>query len=177
MILPPLQFSFTLIDVLIFFCIETSLILILLPKRRIQDIWTSILLINLVKIGSLSLLQPLLPPFYYANYQILEFYFLILLGIGFIVSLLILEKDLELTRQDLLFPLFITNFFSASVWKVINSGIINYPFFTVLNTEANTNFDGILTEWSFLQNFLLIIGIITIFYFKKSRRIQKIPTN
>jgi hypothetical protein len=161
----PSIITFTLIDAILLFGIELLLLLFLSPKLNVKGIWATVLLTNFLKIGILSLILPTLTSFYnFSNLGVEEWYILLLV-IGFVVSLGVFEKDLGLQREEVIFPLFILNFLSSNLWKLWNSSS-NFSYYEQDPFGFTTT--SVVQSEGILQFGLLFILIFLFMMRKKS---------
>lgn len=170
--IPP-TLRFTIIDALLLFGIELLLLLFLSSKFRIKQVWSTVLTVNFLKIGILSLLLPTISSIYYFGYFSGDQWYILLLIIGFIISVSLFEKDFGLPREEVIFPAFIITFISSNFWKLLNSDS-NILTFTRAPMElmnvATIESEGILQIGLFLV-------LVFLFVLRKNNPKNFSPTN
>jgi hypothetical protein len=165
--------TFTLIDAIFLFGIELILLLFLSPKIRVKEIWGTVLLVNFLKIGILSLLLPTLGSIYYFNELGVEQWYILLLAIGFVVSVSLFEKDLGLPREEIIFPAFIINFLSSNAWKLLNYD----PYLNLYGRNPISFLESSAVQSEGFFQFGLFIILIFLFILRKKTPKTSISIN
>jgi hypothetical protein len=161
--MPQLNMTFTLIDAILLFGIELLLLIFLSPKLRVKEIWGTVLLVNFLKIGILSLLLPTLTSIYYFSDLGVEQWYILLLAIGFVVSVSLFERDLGLPREEVIFPVFIINFLSSNIWKLLNYD----PYFALYARNPISFMESSAVQSENVLQFGLLFILMSLFILRK----------
>ena len=144
--------------------IEVLLLQFLMPKFSLQKHYLSVIFVNIVKIAGISLLlacrfQSFIGYTVSENLVALELFIL-----GFILSTIVYEHDLDISRNEIHIFAFEVSFISSALWL-----LIIYPFFHPLrsypilyaasNISGNT-YNPIVTITSLLDlpNFITVVS-------------------
>ena len=172
--LPPQPINLTIIDAFLLFVLELVLIVFLIPKLKFRQVWESILIINLLKVGLISLIIPLFSGMTVYEYNELENYFMLLLILGFIISVSVLRKDLNFTNEQVILYSFLTTFISSSFWKIIYinmASIYAQPYLLMrnaLDTEILFKSEGLSQNFNNFFGLLPILILGILFYFRRN---------
>ncbi|OLS26114.1 MAG: hypothetical protein HeimC3_10870 [Candidatus Heimdallarchaeota archaeon LC_3] len=173
----PQIINLTIIDAFLLFGIELLLIVFLVPKMKFRQVWESTLIINLLKVGLVSLIIPIFSGTSVFEYNGIENYFILLLILGFIISTSILRKDLSFSNEQIILYAFVISFISSSFWKTIylnSSSIYSQPYF--FSKEIITT-DTLINSGSLTQNLNNIIGLLPFLILGVLFFIRKNPKN
>lgn len=179
---PPQYINLTIADAFILFVMELMLIVFLSPKLKFREVWESILIINLLKVGLISLIIPVFVGSSIFEFNMIENYFILLLISGFIISMSILRKELSFSNEQVILNAFITTFLSSSFWKAIylnSSSIYTQPYFLTREVIAR---DFLATSGDLTNNFINIFGLLPffllgiIFYLRQRSKSTQNPT-